>query len=483
MNVIKKALKNKVIHFVFYGYATYFIQFINSLLIAVYLGPFYLGIWGFINLVIHYFNQMNFGISHSINAIVSVNKQKERYVSKLVGTALSMLLVLSILVAVLFFINDQFNLKIGEKYYFSKFAPLVFIIAILGYFNFLFSNIFRIYGKLFAIAFSASAFPILTLLLIFIFKGEDLLWALIIANAITMILSFLLFVIKSPIKIRLSFNAILAKMIQRKGWHLFLYNTFFYLIIISTRSFVSAYYNISEFGYFTFAFTLANAITLLLESFSYLIYPKMLNRFALSSNEVAYSLFGQVRDTYMTTSHTLAHFAILIFPIFLLLFPQYKSASNAFNLIVLTIVLYTNAFGYSALMIARNEEKKLGLIAFMALCLNIMTALLLVEIFYVSYIYVIISTMLAYMVYIFTLGFFARKKMFLKIDFVSVSKDVFPVRLFLPFIVSFILVVILAKAPYYLIPLALFIILNFKTYINIVDVAKKVINNPESISI
>jgi len=245
LETIKKAAKNKVLYFVFVGYATYFIQFINSLFIAVYLGPYYLGIWGFINLVIQYINQINFGISHSINAIASINKQKEWYITKLVGTALSMLIVLSVFVALFFVMNNVLNLQLGEKFDFSQFTPFVFVIAILGYYNCLLSNIYRIYGKLFEIAFSQSSFPLLLLITILIFKGKNLLWAIVIANSIAIILSFLLFVIKSPIRLFPSCNMRLVKTIQRKGWHLFIYNTSFYLIIISTRSFVSAYYNVS----------------------------------------------------------------------------------------------------------------------------------------------------------------------------------------------------------------------------------------------
>ena len=85
IKVVQTVAKNKVVLFLFSRYATYFIHFINSLFIAVYLGPYYLGIWGFISLIIQYVNQINFGIAHSVTAIISVHKKKDIMRRKLLG--------------------------------------------------------------------------------------------------------------------------------------------------------------------------------------------------------------------------------------------------------------------------------------------------------------------------------------------------------------------------------------------------------------
>jgi hypothetical protein len=77
-----KILKNKVTGYIASRYLTYAIQCINSLFIAVYLEPYYLGIWGFVTLILQYMNQLNLGISHSVNAIISIHKEKEWYVQK-----------------------------------------------------------------------------------------------------------------------------------------------------------------------------------------------------------------------------------------------------------------------------------------------------------------------------------------------------------------------------------------------------------------
>lgn len=481
--IIKTAFKNKVVLFIFSRYSTYIIQFVNSLFIAVYLGPFYLGVWGFISLIIQYLSQTNFGITHSVTAIISIHKSKEFYVQKVIGTSIIMLVALSILAVLFFVANEYFNFNIGEKYNFSTYAPMVVLIGVLGYFNALLSSISRVYGQLFEIAFQQTSLPVLMAIAIIFFKNEDLLWALVGANFLAYLVALILFLIKSPVKIMPIFSFQLFKTIQIKGWHLFVFNTSFIFIIISTRSFVSAYYTVEEFGYFTFAFSLANVINLLLLSFSYLMTPKILNRFATASNEKNVEMLDKVRDAYITTSHVLVHTAILIFPLFIMFFPKYSSASGAFMLISLTIVLYTSSFGYSGLLIAKGFEKKLGYLTFMALVINIISAVILIEVFHVPFTHVIIATLITYILYVFLMGRMGRISLQLRVKFVDILKDIFPVRLFIPYFLSFGLIILDASNIYFIIPLVLVLLLNYRAILNIKSILKTIINNPNFINI
>ena len=442
-----------------------------------------MGIWGFITLIIQYLNQINFGITHSVNAIIAIHKNKEWYVQKIIGTALTLLIGLSLLVVLFFTANELFNLNLGRKYNFSVFAPAVALIGILGYFNSLFSSIFRVYGRIIEIAINQSAFPVLVSVAILFFEGEDLLWALVGANFLAFLFSLGLFIIKSPVKLKLLFIGRLIKTIQIRGWHLFVYNTSFYLIIISTRSFISGYYTVEEFGYFTFAFSLANVVLLLLESFSFLIFPKLINRLASATNEKVVSLLEMLRDAYITSSHLLIHAAILLFPLFLLFFPQYKQSADSFKLIALTVVLYTNSFGYSGLLIAKGEEKKLGNLAFFILIMNVISALILIVIFHVNFAFVIVATMVTYFIYVFLLGYIGRKNLQLSTTIFSILKDIYPIRLFIPYLLSLGLIIFETAEIYFMIPLLLFLSLNYKSLIKIKQLAKTVIVKPDFINI
>lgn len=478
LNILNKAVKNKILHFVFSGYVTYFIQFINSLFIAVYLGPYYLGIWGFVNLVVQCFSQVNFGIGLSANAIASIHKKSERYVRLVIGTSMTMFIILSIIVILLFLSVELFDLKFGGRYNFSHYALFVLLVIISSYFSGLLSVLFRVYGKIYEMVFSQTIYPIITLVTLFFFKGENLLMALVLSLCVSSAMSLILFLLRSPLKIHPLFIWRLMKKIQNKGWYLFIYNSSFYFIILSTRTFVSGYYTVTEFGYFTFAFSLANAILMLLESFSYLIYPKILNRFATESNERVLFIMTKLRDVYISSAHLLIHVAILFFPIFLLFFPKYSQASVAFNIIALTVVLYTNSFGYSGLLIAKGKEKNLGRIAFFSLAVNILTAFLLVMFVKVSYSYVALSTMVTYFLYVLLIGNLGRKCLNVRYDLLSVLKDILPIRLFIPYTISVMLTFMSVQKFYFIIPLVLFIVFNFKQLFDIKNEIKGILVNP-----
>lgn len=483
IKISKKIFSNKAILYVISRYATYIIQFINSLFIAIYLGPFYLGIWGFINLVIGYISQLNFGISNSVNVIISVNKQNDAYVQKIIGNGISMIIGLSFFIMLFFLVSRVMNLNIGEKYHFNSFIVPVCIIAILTHLNGYFSTIFRVYGKIFAIALNQSLFPVMTLLIIPFFRGENLLWAMVLVNCVSFIASFILFFIQRPFSIKPHFDWETVKYIQKRGWHLFVYNASFYLILLTTRSFVSGNYTVPEFGYFTFSYSLANAVLLLLSSISFLIFPKMLNRFALSDNYHSQEILETVRSAYISLSHLLIHFVIMVFPLFIYFFPDYQQASSVFKVTALTVVLYTNSFGYQGLLMARGFEKTISIIAFCALLLNIALSAFFVYAANVSFEYVIIATLITYLVYVFLLGTYGRKVLGLTSNFIATAKDTYPLRMMIPFFISFLLVVLSLPDIYFVIPFFVYSFLNFKDVLKIKEIIIKVIENPNFVDI
>ena len=476
--MIKKIVSNSSFVYILTRYITYGIQFINSILIAVYLGPLYLGIWGFINLVIQYLSQMNFGIAHSVNTIAAIDKDKEEYISKIVGNAIVIICLLSFLWGLIFFLNYIFGLNFGAKYNFSTYSISIFIIAILTYFNSLFSNILRIYNRISEIAICQSLLPLGILITILIYNNEDLLNALIWCYLITIFISFLIYILRFPIKVEINFNTKIWKIIQKKGWHLFIYNTSFYLILISTRSFVSYFYEVKEFGYFTFSFSLATVLILLLDSFTFLVWPKLLNRLAKLNNFDSNKLILNVRKLYTTTTHGFLHISICLFPYFLMLFPTYNQIFISFSLIALTIVLFTNSFGYQALLIARGKEKVIGILSFLILILNISICYVLVKFLLVSYEYVILATLISYLIYIIFLTVLGRQTLGLNLNINKIFYDIFPTNILIPFVISFFLVLIRVDYYYYLIPLLAFSIVNFKTLLEMKNILKKLVINP-----
>ncbi|WP_165872189.1 oligosaccharide flippase family protein [Tenacibaculum sp. M341] len=480
-----KFIKNKVFLYTISRYLTYIIQFVNSLLIAKYLGVYYLGVWGFITLVLQYLMRFNFGISNATTAIASVNKSDEKYVSKIIGVSITLLLILSVLIILFFLVTTIYSIDIGTKYSFTKFIPYVIVIAILNHFNLFFSNIFRVYGKLVAVAFNQSVLPIGILITTFFYKGEDLLWALVYANLIAVFTAFLFFITTRPLSFLPKINWKLVKKIQIKATYLFIYNACFYFIIISTRTFVSEYYTIKEFGFFTFAFILANSVLLLFQSIAFLIYPKLLNRFSNNSNEQSIKLLNILRNAYVTVSHFSIHIIIFLYPFLITFFPEYESTKVVFSIIALTTVVYTNSFGYQGLIVAKEKEKQISFMALIGLVLNILLSYLLICFFDCSYEYVIISTMITYFVYIILITKYGRKLISVKYDLINTFRDVFPLKWMFPFVLSLLITIYNSKYNdwLYTLPIIVFVYFNYRGLREATGMVKKILKNPKVIDV
>src|SRR5690554_3896994 len=88
MNKLKRIVSNKIIGYLFTRYLTYFIQFISAIIIAVKLGPYLLGIWGFILLLLNYFRIIDFGISNATNILIVQNKEDNKKIQAISWNAI-----------------------------------------------------------------------------------------------------------------------------------------------------------------------------------------------------------------------------------------------------------------------------------------------------------------------------------------------------------------------------------------------------------
>ena len=112
-------------------------------------------------------------------------------------------------------------------------------------------------------------------------------FALTLANLLACILTAVICIRKGVFPRRQSRTLQLQKQksILQKGLYLFLYNSCFYFILISIRTIISVNYTVEEFGYFTFSFTIANAVMLLLDSFNTILFPKTIDLMSSDDNK------------------------------------------------------------------------------------------------------------------------------------------------------------------------------------------------------
>ena len=149
----------------------------------------------------------------------------------------------------------------------------------------------------------------------------------------------------------------------------------------------------------------------------------------------------------------------------------------------LTVVLYTNSFGYQGLLLARGKEKLIGNVAFSALLLNIVLSGIFVFVFRVRFDYVVLATMITYFLYVIISSIYGRKEMGLDFDLFSTLKDIYPWRMMLPFFISLSFALFNLSEIYFVIPFLLYFALNFGDILKIKQITMNVVRNPNFVHI
>lgn len=483
-NKFTNIIKNKVVIYLASRYVTYAIQFLTSLVIAVKLGPYYMGIWGFVLLLLNYFQQFHFGISNSFNVLYIQNRDNKGECDNYIVNSLVLVSYLAFMIIFLYVIYIINGYKGFEKYHANSYMLWVCIIAILQHYTTFFINLFRVKNQLNQVTICQSIVVVLNFICVFIFKGEALILALIagyvVGNLVAVILAF--FSGALPRFGDVTINLRYQEGIIKKGLFLFIYNSCFYLIIISIRTIISGCYTVEEFGMFTFSFSLAHAILLLLEALSFVVFPKILSKLSSPSIVERKMTISLYRKIYITSAHCLVYFVLPFFPFLLSFFQKYESSITALNLIVLSIVINTNSCGYADLLIANNKEKTLMKLSFFALVLNCILGFILVKVCQVGYSHVIIATLVTYFVYSFCVLVWGERVLN-SMDNRKIVTEFFPFRLAIPYCCALCISFFELPGLYFVVPLVLFLVFNFKMIINTKEILKSLLFKPEIINL
>ena len=475
--------KNKVLFYLASRYITYGVQFITSLVIAAQLGPYYLGVWGFILLLLQYFQQFHFGIANSFNVLYVQHKNSQQECDNYIANSLVLVGFLAVFVVAFYVYYLIVGIGRFEKYHVDDYMVWICLVAIFQYYVNFFINLFRVKNQLNKVTFCQSIIIFLNFFCVFFFKDEELIkWLLsgyVVGNLLCVILALTSKAIPSfrTVTIRRHYQNEIIK----KGIFLFLYNTCFYFIIIAIRTIISGNYSVEEFGLFTFSYTLASAILLILDSLSFIIFPKVISKLSSNIIDEVEETLSVLRKTYITSAHLLIYLALICFPFLLLIMPKYSNALTCVNLISLTVLMSSSSFGYMELLVSKNKERTMAVLSSIALVINCIIALILVLILKVAFSYVILSTMLTYYIYTFLVITYGQKAIN-RGKMVDVLKDHLPLRLLLPYIVA--LVVSLLKLEYLIwLPLVVFVLMNIRELNTIKETINKIIIRPEVVNL
>ena len=124
--IIESVLRNKVVFYLSSRYITYAVQFITSLVIAAELGPYYMGIWGFVLLILNYFQPFHFGIANSFNVLYVHHRDNKNECDNYIINSMVLLIYLSLLVVAFYIYYSIFGFESFEKYHADKYMDLYY---------------------------------------------------------------------------------------------------------------------------------------------------------------------------------------------------------------------------------------------------------------------------------------------------------------------------------------------------------------------
>lgn len=470
--------RNEYVLFTFFRYFGLGLQFIKSFLLAWILGPVYYGFIGYINLGIQYFAFSNLGVQLSLNIELSGDSlEKDKGIT--VFNAFFLTLVNSI-VFILFtyiFINNFYT--ISEQEFVNEYLVVFFLVVFLLNFSNIFKNIYRSYAQAKKIIFDENLFKIAPLFCVIFFEGKALILAVLLTLLISQVISNLIYIFDLPLKVNytLSFDSI--KILLRKGVSLMIYSLGFYLIIMLGQSFVGMFYDLEAMGYFSFAVSLAAAAFLGLNSFSYIIYSKIISKFKKIDNiNENVLLFNEIKQTYSIVSFIILFISLLLSYILCLFLIKYQPAFSIILVLLVSQTLLNLTFTQNTLAISKNFHRILAVLTISIVLIQFILNVIIVNM-NLTYNFISYSILLSSFLYLFIMqGFYLNKFQKRKINMMSLSEIIGIKNIFFVFLILSVLLVDYSFMLYpVLILFALYILVNISEFISALRFVKQFLLN------
>lgn len=469
------------VKYVIIRYFTYAIQFVNTIFLLRFLGEYKYGVYSFILLFFSYFTYVNLGLNYSLNTLLSIYKKRTTLLQGIWSVCCMLNLVFSavVVLANVLIINlfpDLFN-----KYDYADYALWIMLIGLLININLSYVSVYRIYGKLQKINFQQSMPNLLLFAVMLILRNKLTIHEILYVLAGAQVVSLLMFMYKSPLAINLTYHRVLAIILVKRGVHLMLQSFSFNFITIAATTLVGAFYVAEDLGFYSLSNTVVNAIVLALGAFMFLLYPKMLNRFANGSALEIDQLLKRVRDVYILGADFIALLSLLCIPFASFFVPQYNSMFECFKILTIAQMIFNGTMGYSQLLIARKLEQKMTIYGLLSVCVVLGCSLLIgfVKLSYYYMPFAVVAGILLYSFLILNKGISCIKEVTPK----NVLKELFN----LPKVASvFVILISFFLRDNYITPVLAFLIMFFMTrnkIVNMIEDAVSILSNKELLKI
>jgi O-antigen/teichoic acid export membrane protein len=336
-------------------YIVYALQLTKGFALAYFLGPFFLGIYGYFMLYQQYLVYSNLGVQYALNAELSMAAESSEAVKDDIAnsafTLTGFICGVLIIAAVIVFVYE-INIFPFENSY-RYIVPLI-LLACMGHFQEVFINIFRINKNLAPIIYSEFLIALVTLAIIPFFSKLALINALLSSWVAAMAIAMAFYLVLYKKKIR--YNTVFLKPLFRAGVPLLLFIFSYNLMGLIIRTLIGMFYGTDIMGYFSFANSLTTAIMLSFNSITWLMYPAVIAKLGdpvIRGIELQNYLISFSRKLSLIVFAIIC-LTIMVMPILFMFLPKYLPVKGALTILLLNQVVFNAGFGFVSLAIGRK---------------------------------------------------------------------------------------------------------------------------------
>ena len=475
---LKGIFTSQVSYYILGRYLSYVVLFIVSLLSAKYLDTYYFGIYSFILLLVQYTTYIGHVPVYSLNTILS-EKKKKKDLCEIIWTnsLLTSIVIIGLIITILSIflcLNAFANYQFHHYFFFSV------LIIVLANLNGLYSNLYRVYGNLWKLLFFQLIIPCGQLFVLFFAKQQKLLSLMLLVTIMANLFALLLFLREVPLKLKLRIKRRVLSIILKRGINLLIYNISFYLIVLSSRTIVAILSTPEQLGSYSLANNLSGAVYMVVGSFAYIYYPKLINSFSVGNDSNSTILLKKLDNTYVTICYFFNFLSFICIPALVWFLPNYVDMIPNFKLLLFAQLFFNQCFGHTVLLIARKKERRLISNAFISIVI-VCVCLFFFWIFKIHCTYWAVGVLIAALYYLLSTSFSANLVLGNTVPLLSLFKSLFPWRYLIPMLISFSSIIFNATA-LLMSAFVCFILLNYKYIQQSIKIGLLYISDKNSLS-
>lgn len=479
-----KIIRSDSLCYIVLRYFTYGIQFLNSILIAKYLGAYEFGIYSFILLFQQYSSYANLGINDSLNieyALLKKNSSND-HINKLWYSAWTLNLIISLLIIVVGITFSSIFPNIFNSYQYSKYSILIILYCAILNQTTIYITYYRLNAKLGKLNIQQILPNILLLSSIFVVGHNISINTIFILLILGNFISLLIYRYNVPFGVKFVFDRIIILKLINKGCSLLLYNMSFYFMTIIISTIISSYFNIEQFGEYSFVNSISNAINMAGGAFLFIFYPKMINKFSQNKTNEDYDFLNRIRNIYILSMDAISIISILFVPLLDYYLSDFHNLLLIYSILIMGKIINNSTSGYATYLISKSKEKLLMFYGFISILLIVLLSFFVVylDLEFKYLLYIIPLSSLFYSVCVIRLALLSLKK---KINIFFMIKEIFGHYRWIIFLAIILYSFVYSSIYIYIIFFSTFFYINRKRLYNALVSAMSILTNNQYLKI